>query len=189
MAASPNLLTSRSSGKLRRQSMQSHSHRLERLFQRVSCPRIEGISHMFCVQNMLIRSPGGPGGRVRWLGRSSDWPLLFVCAFLPAGLVFRLWGMSGYEPLLHVNPSATSISDIWKQTNPDRSLLAPVSCDDLLESNVTEPNGHRMFLRYTDTKPHFWISLHEQHYDPVRWQTMQYGKYYEQKMVRTLLNE
>jgi hypothetical protein len=64
--------------------------------------------------------------------------------------------------------------------------LQPVSCSNLLARNLvnsTSVNGQRLFLRYTKDEPRFWLSLHIKKYDPVRWATMDYGRYYEQKLV------
>lgn len=42
-----------------------------------------------------------------------------------------------------------------------------------------DPNQGRIYARETITLPHFRISLHDKEYDPVRWNIMTEGKYYE----------
>ena len=117
--------------------------------------------------------------------RTSNLPfirVLVLYVLLPAGLLVQMLGIVDLPTQSENN--ASNINGMFKSSIIESNRLAPVSCVHLLASDAAElkdPNRHRMFLRYTTD--HFWISLHEKNYDPVRWQTMHYGKYYEQKMV------
>ena len=110
--------------------------------------------------------------------------LLISSVFLPAAFIVRM-----VDPALPAQAKDQGFVSPW-MPHADLSAprkVVPVQCVSLLGSNITEEkNDHRMFLRYTVEEPHFWISLHEKNYDPVRWQVMHYGKYYEQKLVSSI---
>ena len=96
---------------------------------------------------------------------------------LPLGLFLR-FQVFFYDdlPTTISSPRGNGIAD----------TLRPVSCPNLIARNLansTSDNGQRLFLRYTKDEPRFWLSLHTRKYDPVRWATMDYGRYYEQKLV------
>lgn len=61
--------------------------------------------------------------------------------------------------------------------------FVPVSCFDLLEKvkagSVADPNAGILHGRNTVTKPPFYISLHNQSFDLLRWEIMEKGNYYE----------
>ena len=50
----------------------------------------------------------------------------------------------------------------------------------VLNKEWVDPNEGRVWARETITYPHFYISLHAEEYDPVRWRIMNEGKYYEE---------
>jgi len=61
-----------------------------------------------------------------------------------------------------------------------------VLCTDV-KSRITsgewlDPNQGKVFARETITYPHFYISLHSEEYDSVRWRIMTEGKYYEDEV-------
>lgn len=67
-----------------------------------------------------------------------------------------------------------------------KGSIKPVDCIDIIEKaqqNNTDANKNRLFLRYVDGNPRYWISLHAKGYDPVRWGVMDHGRYYEQVEV------
>ena len=49
--------------------------------------------------------------------------------------------------------------------------------------SVKDPNFGRMFARFTVTNPPFFVSLHNFEFDPVRYGTLEWGKYYEKKLT------
>jgi FkbM family methyltransferase len=65
--------------------------------------------------------------------------------------------------------------------SPDK--FVPVSCFDLLEEvkagSIEDPNMGRVHVRKTETNPPFYISLHNEEFDPLRWEIMTVGSYYE----------
>jgi hypothetical protein len=127
--------------------------------------------------------------------RPSDMPLLLVAFIVLPILLWRFSTLDSLEPSLPGSSFQTLSSPpeliVKRDAGHSSSTsggLEPVSCVDLLASfrkNATDPNQHKLFLRYTKDYPQFWISLHTEKFDPVRWQTLSYGRYYEQKLVGT----
>jgi len=66
--------------------------------------------------------------------------------------------------------------------------VSPVSCSRVLRnvrtnSSTLDPNEGKLFARYTIDDPHFYISVHNQDYDHVRYSMFEkYGTYYEQAL-------
>ena len=73
--------------------------------------------------------------------------------------------------------------------NSDHSVVRPGSdllCSEvkhkIVEGEWIDPNEGKVWARETVTFPNFFISLHAQEYDPVRWRIMDEGKYYEDEV-------
>ena len=123
------------------------------------------IDYTFALHSMPVPKRGKRNFRlVQWTKEN------FIC-LITAVVGSSLWFSS--QPLIHDSEIEVS------------SFERPVLCNRLLESsmNASDARKKRLFLRYTKDYPHFWISLHSKKYDPVRWATLQYGRYYEQKLV------
>jgi FkbM family methyltransferase len=69
--------------------------------------------------------------------------------------------------------------------NKISSTHPPLSCWNIFHEDrnqprpAGDPNGGRLHVRYTNTDPSFWVSLHRKEFDLTRWSIMEYGKYYE----------
>jgi FkbM family methyltransferase len=62
---------------------------------------------------------------------------------------------------------------------PGTDLLCPEAKRKVVDKEWPDPNQGKVWARETITYPHFYITLHAQEYDPVRWRIMEEGKYYE----------
>jgi FkbM family methyltransferase len=51
-----------------------------------------------------------------------------------------------------------------------------------------DPNDRRIYARKVETYPQFYISLHNESFDPVRWRIMTEGRYYEQYVYDRFLH-
>ena len=67
---------------------------------------------------------------------------------------------------------------------------APLDCPSFLSSvsskqrlDVVDPNGGRMYARLTTTSPPFFMSMHEESFDEVRFEIFRSGAYYERVMT------
>jgi FkbM family methyltransferase len=94
---------------------------------------------------------------------------------------------------LRISPSTEETVDPFKTTRKEKvsSLGMPIvrpgtdmQCrkakEKLLNKEWVDPNEGKVWARETITYPHFYISLHAEEYDPVRWRIMNEGKYYEE---------
>eukprot|EP00546_Thalassionema_frauenfeldii_P015099 CAMPEP_0178917060 /NCGR_PEP_ID=MMETSP0786-20121207/13025_1 /TAXON_ID=186022 /ORGANISM="Thalassionema frauenfeldii, Strain CCMP 1798" /LENGTH=370 /DNA_ID=CAMNT_0020590545 /DNA_START=220 /DNA_END=1329 /DNA_ORIENTATION=- len=89
---------------------------------------------------------------------------------------------------LRINSSYSSNTKDFLGKN-DFPLVVPGSdlrCSEAKSKVVNgewlDPNKGRVFAREIVTYPHFYISLHAEDYDPVRWRIMEEGKYYEDEV-------
>jgi FkbM family methyltransferase len=119
-----------------------------------------------------------------------------------ASLLRRMPAVDQDNQELLVDESTTSESD----KNKNVIAFPPMSCTDMLEdrkkprylnsdeSLVQDVNQGIGYFRLTVDylQPQFWVSLHDQKVDAVRWCIMTYGKYYEDMLsqaINTTLNE
>lgn len=69
-------------------------------------------------------------------------------------------------------------------TKPADTIDCPSLLDKVRKGEQLDPNGGKMYARYTKVYPHFWVSLHNIEYDPVRFGTLEWGKYYEKHLSK-----
>lgn len=98
--------------------------------------------------------------------------------------------------------TASDVSNVSTTTTTTTSSaplpgLQPIRCEQFLEDiyrgviNISDPNGSRVFGRRIDgNSGHpFWVSVHEQEFDKVRWETIFVeGQYYERAMDKAFFN-
>jgi FkbM family methyltransferase len=65
---------------------------------------------------------------------------------------------------------------------PGSDLRCPEAKLKVVKGDWPDPNEGKVWARETITFPHFYITLHAQEYDPVRWRIMEEGKYYEDEV-------
>lgn len=65
---------------------------------------------------------------------------------------------------------------------PGTDLLCPQAKEKVIQKEWVDPNEGKVWARETITHPHFYITLHAEEYDPVRWRIMDEGKYYEDEV-------
>ena len=82
------------------------------------------------------------------------------------------------------------------ESSPPPSIEPPIEdlpegaidCHALLlggrNETVEDPNKGQLISRFTKLYPQFWVSLHIEEYDPVRWPTLHWGKYYEKALSK-----
>mmetsp|Transcript_15378 Transcript_15378/g.22695 ORF Transcript_15378/g.22695 Transcript_15378/m.22695 type:complete len:376 (+) Transcript_15378:73-1200(+) len=71
---------------------------------------------------------------------------------------------------------------------PGSDLRCSEAKSKVIEGEWLDPNKGKVFARETVTYPHFYISLHAEEYDPVRWRIMEEGKYYEDEVHERFLS-
>jgi FkbM family methyltransferase len=96
--------------------------------------------------------------------------------------------------------TASDVSNVSTTTTSSSAPLPglqPIRCEQFLEDiyrgviNISDPNGSRVFGRRIDgNSGHpFWVSVHEQEFDKVRWETIFVeGQYYERAMDQAFFN-
>jgi FkbM family methyltransferase len=92
----------------------------------------------------------------------------------------------------NMDASSLRTSDIDTAVSGSTTLspgkFVPVSCFDLLEQvkagSTEDPNMGRVYGRKTETNPPFYISLHNEEFDPLRWEIMAKGNYYETALTQ-----
>lgn len=111
---------------------------------------------------------------------------VFITVFLSIPLILLAWQI-GIDLETSFAGELTSYSAIDSvSVDRTRDAIQPIACIDTIEKNhrnSTDANRNRLFLRYIDEFPRYWISLHAKGYDKVRWGIMEHGRYYEQSEV------
>lgn len=86
---------------------------------------------------------------------------------------------------------SSSSSSTPERTPPTRGIEEPISCYSFLQearsknSTIVDANGGLMHVNFTLENPGFWISLHNEATDKVRWKPIvELGRYYERDLVR-----
>ena len=65
---------------------------------------------------------------------------------------------------------------------PGSDLRCSEAKQKVISKEWPDPNEGKVWARETITYPHFYITLHAEEYDPVRWRIMEEGKYYEDEV-------
>ena len=83
---------------------------------------------------------------------------------------------------------------IGKSKEAHSSKYVPLACPEVLKkarSSTTpknfDPNRGVLHGKQVETDPKFWISLHNEEFDPTRWSIMKYGVYYEKALTKSFL--
>jgi FkbM family methyltransferase len=131
--------------------------------------------------------------RCRLLGGLSGWILVVVMLLTTQSSDVQLRILPPNE-----NVSVTT-DDTTKESSLEAKQRAPIvipgtdlSCSDAKQKAVNkewlDPNEGKVWARETITYPHFYISLHAEAYDPVRWRIMEEGKYYEDEVHKNFVS-
>jgi FkbM family methyltransferase len=89
---------------------------------------------------------------------------------------------------LDTKPVTSTHAAVRLQERLVEHSVPPVSCSDVLmqfrSGETTDPNQGQLYSRYTTTsKPYFWVSVHNQKYDGVRYDIFEgRGHYYERSL-------
>jgi FkbM family methyltransferase len=124
------------------------------------------------------------------LGAYSGWIFSFSLLFILLKLVSQSSDLRESEldqvaQQLRIKPKsehATTKENWISIIHPGSDLQCSEAKAKVLRKDWVDPNGGKVWARETITFPHFYISLHAQEYDPVRWRIMEEGKYYEDEV-------
>jgi FkbM family methyltransferase len=64
------------------------------------------------------------------------------------------------------------------------TVNCPTLLNELYNGNRLDPNNGLLYARWTSLHPQFWIAVHKQSFDPVRFSIMGWGKYYEKDLSK-----
>jgi FkbM family methyltransferase len=120
------------------------------------------------------------------LGTYSGWIFSFILLFILIKLICQSSDVRESE----LDQVAQQLRINKPKAKENRiSIIRPGSDLDCSEAKAkvfrkewVDPNGGKVWARETITFPQFYISLHGQDYDPVRWRIMEEGKYYEDQV-------
>ena len=126
------------------------------------------ISNRARLNRLLLRVP-----LVAWLA-------IFVITFGGTVFVFFVTIKAALAPMDDIYEDSTSFTPIAQQ-------MGSISCKDVYqriqEGSWHDPNQGRLFARKLITDPTFTVAVHNQSYDPVRWESIYLqGKYYEDEV-------
>jgi FkbM family methyltransferase len=93
--------------------------------------------------------------------------------------------IQGYDQYFSSGTPAAGASGTASITTATGTLFQPVDCRRSLQDYAgsdTDPDSTDKILVRTDTMYPFLVSLHNQKFDPVRWDIYLYGRYYERAL-------
>jgi FkbM family methyltransferase len=90
--------------------------------------------------------------------------------------------------LLDDGKSSISASDKRHAPSIDSNtgiVKCPTLLNEIYYGNRLDSNNGLLYARWTSPHPQFWIAVHKQSFDPVRFSMMDWGKYYEKDLSKS----